>query len=154
MAGMAVAAIVLGYSLHGANQWLAERHAYADRQRFAALIEQARLSSVLTNTPRRLCARGKPLSCGLNWSAGAMLDTPGNTRLSPSYMNLSPDVQLSGPAAELLFRPDSAANMLNATFDFSTRYGTHYRLILNRVGRPREEISDTSITPSASRLAP
>ncbi|MGJ8517013.1 pilus assembly FimT family protein [Carnimonas bestiolae] len=154
MAAMLVASILLSYSLPSAQRWLAERRAVADRQRFAALIEQARLVSMMTAMPQRLCPRGDSQRCGQQWSAGALLDTPSDRTLPISRFELSPGVQLSGPATELVFRPDSAANMLNATFDFSTRYGSHHRLILNRSGRPREESSLESATPSASTPAP
>lgn len=155
MATMVMISIVLGYSLNSGQRWLTERRAYTDRQRFAALVEQARLVSMITATPQRLCARGESAQhCGQQWLAGAMLDTPSDHTLAASYFQPSPGVLLNGPATELIFRPDSAANMLNATFDFSTRYGSHYRLVLNRAGRPREEERLENATPSASTQAP
>ncbi|ANF59305.1 hypothetical protein A5892_19120 [Halotalea alkalilenta] len=124
------------YAVDGARRWLDARHAEADRQALAGLIERARLQSLLEGRRLRLCASADAERCAERWERGALLLDPVSGQMISAFTPRA-RITLHGPATALDFSAHPAASVLNATFTLCTPLRQGWQLVLNRVGRPR-----------------
>lgn len=153
--GLALLTSLASITLSGTQRWLDNRHALADRADFAALIEYARLSPLLSGKSLVLCPApaswAQPamlqrsvhdsIECGSQWSDGVVLLQPAATPTLKRHFVPSPRIQLTGPAMPLVFRTDTSTNLVNATFVFASKTAPRYALVLNRTGRTRYTLS-------------